>query len=169
MPGWVIGSIVGAWVLLFMIEEAGQYFWKRYVEEEPIKTQRSRVHSPRIRRAPGLFEKVSEIGADIFGKVRKQVLWQKSARFACAFSERYAEAIRGLRSNKAWERLSLFVGRFFRKGGVRSLTAWERVSQFVGQVFRKGAAALQQIKVVKLCLAGASSFVRKYRKSSSHS
>ncbi|WP_409276041.1 hypothetical protein V1499_10605 [Neobacillus sp. SCS-31] len=151
MPGWVIGSIVGAWVLLFIIEEAGQYFWKRYVEDEPVGTRRSRIHLTRRRWASGILEKVSAVKAGAFGRINKHVAWQNAARFAGKISGRCAGAIRRVRSHASWEKLSLSVGQFFRKaagaiGNVRSHASWEKLSLFAGQFFRKAAGAIGNVR-----------------------
>ncbi|RDU38828.1 hypothetical protein DRW41_04525 [Neobacillus piezotolerans] len=151
MPAWVIGSVVGAWVLLFIIEEAGQFFWKRYVEDEPVNSRRGRHRAARMQWAAGLLERVKSEGAAKAGWERKHILRENAARFIGTIQGKIASLLGRVRSHPLWQRLLRSVGQFFKKrseaiGNMRSHPFWERLAQSVGQFFQKGSDALRKVR-----------------------
>ncbi|WP_059170365.1 hypothetical protein [Bacillus sp. FJAT-27445] len=174
MPAWVLGTLGGVLLLFIIIEEAGQYIWKRYVEEEPVKTRRSRIRSPWKEKSAVLLQRIVSLGAMAVGKFQRQPVWKKVAFFAKRSSRSVSLGIRPM-VNKATAFCKGVVLRgqaIFGKAKISERFSKMKAlcKRFIGIM----EAGLKNIilllaRAVKLCIAGAASILRKYRKSSSHS
>lgn len=168
MPVWVIGSMVGAWVLLILIEEAGQFFWKRYLEDEPAE-RGGWAQSSRWQWAAGFVDRVKDARALWAGKARENVLWQKAARFAGLVKGKCATFIRRVRSYPQSERLAAYAGQFSRKASMnfrKAAGSFMRSASLIGAILR--SFPILCVKALRMCIDGASTVIRKYRKSSTH-
>ncbi|CEG27027.1 hypothetical protein [Bacillus sp. B-jedd] len=153
MPVWA-AAIGVAILVLFVLEEAANFFWKRYVygkpERAPITQRSQRTHRSLARLVPK--------------RVRESVLVERYILAPSRWTGRLLiRFLKRIRADRAYQFISGKAARMAVMLKAFAKKVFTRIVSFFKLVFA------YPIKISKAGFEGAAGLIRKYRKSSSHS